>query len=274
MRISPRFRLSIFLSILLIHAAPPAPAEEAQELEVRVCVLGTFASQRSHLETRLGEAGFEAGTGADSDAWTSGSLTVRYFQSRMGLVNNALTTQHILDTFKPDVFISIGMAGSLADAGVGQLLIVTDAVQHDSGTWKPYGFIWSRMPDRDALSDARLISLVRDHLTAHPESAPLGVAEGRIVSGSQFIMSEEKRDWLVEKFDAVGVDMQAYAILQACARERVPCLALRTFSDSASATARTQFSRAADAAVNQETNAALGVILKLAQNPRAFVRAH
>lgn len=273
MRSGARFRLSIFLLILLTHAARPAPADAAQDLEVRVCVLGTFGSQRSHLEARLGEAGFEAASGADGDAWTSGTLTVRYFQSRMGLVNNALTTQFILDTYKPDIFISIGMAGSLADAGIGQLLIVIDAVQHDSGTWKPYGFIWSRMPDRDAVGDARLITLVRDHLASHPESAPLGVAEGRIVSGSQFIMSEEKRDWLVEKFDAVGVDMQAYAILQACARAGVPCLALRTFSDTASATARTQFSRAADAAANQETNAALGVILKLAKNPEAFVRA-
>jgi len=192
---------------------------------------------------------------------TSGSIEVIVVRSPMGLVNNALTARAAIDRFAPDAVVSVAMAGWLGEGQPppGGVLVVTTVAQHDSGTWKPYGFVWSAMPGAATACDVRLAETALSIAQSHPDDYPGGAFAGGIVGGSQFVMSPEKRAWLVEKFGATAVDMQSSAIADACAQSGVPLLILRSFSDSADVTARSDFSRSASKADLPETRLAIAV---------------
>ena len=58
-----------------------------------------------------------------------------------GNLNSAMVTQALLTRYKIDRVISIGVAGNLNDEWkVGDLLIVTNVVNHQEGTERPAGF--------------------------------------------------------------------------------------------------------------------------------------
>jgi len=50
----------------------------------------------------------------------------------IGKVNAALCTQALIDKFAPEFVINTGVAGSMdASAGIGDIVVSTDLVQHD-----------------------------------------------------------------------------------------------------------------------------------------------
>jgi len=153
-------------------------------------------------------------------------------RSPMGKVNNAITAELLVSQFGIDVIVSIGFAGAVDDElKIGDVVIAADAVQHDFGTIKPYGFIWGKPPD---IGKAGKINLKRWLETKKYHY-------GTICSGDQFISSEEKRDWMKKKFDAKAVDMGAAAIFEVCKQNGIPCLFIRVISDRADLEGRMHF---------------------------------
>lgn len=165
-------------------------------------------------------------------------------QSPMGKVNNAITAQILISEFSVDAILSISPAGAVsATLQQGDLLWATKVFQHDFGTWKPYGFIWTNTPAQTDTS----ISTYNDFLQKLPESLSLqlrgkyGLKQGILVSGDQFIASEEKREWLRKKFSADATDMGGAAIVQTCFASNIPVSVLRLMTDHADQQARLSF---------------------------------
>ena len=71
----------------------------------------------------------------------------------------------------------------------------------------------------------------------------LGVFVGRVLSGDQFIASEEKKQWLIKQFSGFCVEMEGAAIAHAATVNKVPFVIIRCLSDCAddSATSTYQF---------------------------------
>ena len=63
------------------------------------------------------------------------------------------------------------------------------------------------------------------------------VATGVIVTGDAFVASPAKKDALRKEFKADATEMEGAAVAQICWQRRVPCLILRSLSDSAGAKA-------------------------------------
>ena len=61
----------------------------------------------------------------------------------------------------------------------------------------------------------------------------VGVFEGRVVSGDQFVSSREKKDWLVKTFGGYCTEMEGAAIAQAAYLNNIPFLVIRSISDKA-----------------------------------------
>ena len=155
-------------------------------------------------------------------------------RSGIGKVNAAVCTQILADRYNVDCVINTGVAGSLKnEINIGDIVISSDAIQHDmdaTGFGYKMGVI-PRMPVSVFEADRKLIDAAR---AACSEAVPeIGVFEGRVVSGDQFITDKDTKKRLVETFAAYCTEMEGAAIAQAAYLNSIPFVIIRAISDKA-----------------------------------------
>jgi adenosylhomocysteine nucleosidase len=180
-----------------------------------------------------------------------GNTAIVIVRSPMGLINNAITAQLLLSLFPVKKIVSLAPAGGInPEVHVGDVIIAERVFQHDFGTFKPYGFIWGKVPDGsgwNALGYQKSDPKMREvalHVIESYRGERNSYIEGVVVSGDQFIADEAKRSWLGKKFKANAVDMGASAIAQVCYANKVPYLIIRVVTDKAGVHARVDFANA------------------------------
>jgi len=169
-------------------------------------------------------------------------------RSPMGMINNAITTQILISHFGVQRIVSIAPAGGLTDQiKIGDMVIARQVWQHDFGTIKPYGFIWGKTPDGSGNHSLgyqkpdRKMSAIAKNISDSIDTSENHFYEGIVASGDSFIADNDKKQWIVKKFDAVAVDMGSAAIAQVCYANGIPCLIMRMITDKADINARIDF---------------------------------
>ena len=173
---------------------------------------------------------------------TISGVEVIVSQSGVGKVNSAMTTQYIIDEFRPDYIINTGIAGGLADGlAVGDIVIGKELVQYDFDT-SALGYAKGYMctgVDKDKptkyFSDEKLINLFEEAVsTARPD---VKLHKGIIATGDTFVSSQEKKMEIKSLFNASAVEMEGCAIAQVANANQVPCMIIRALSDLADGSA-------------------------------------
>lgn len=185
--------------------------------------------------TRIAGMIFKKGTLKGKDA-----VIVR---SGIGKVNAAVCTQILADVYHVDAVINTGVAGSLKnEINIGDIVVSTDAVQHDMDA-TGFGYapgVIPRMPVSVFAADRKLIEAAK---AACVEAVPeIGVFEGRVVSGDQFITDKAVKKRLVDNFAASCTEMEGAAIAQAAYLNEIPFLVIRAISDKADDSASMDYS--------------------------------
>ena len=155
-------------------------------------------------------------------------------RSGIGKVNAAVCTQILVDRYGVDAVVNTGIAGSLRnEINIGDIVLATDAVQHDMDA-TCFDYPVGKIPQMDVYefqADEKLRELAK---ACSREVIPdVGVFEGRVVSGDQFVSSREKKDWLVKTFGGYCTEMEGAAIAQAAYLNNIPFLVIRSISDKA-----------------------------------------
>lgn len=155
-------------------------------------------------------------------------------RSGIGKVNAAVCTQILVDCFGVDTVINTGIAGSLdADIDIGDMVISTDAVQHDMDA-TIFGDALGQVPRMDTFAFPADMELVEKAKAANEEANPdIKTFVGRIVSGDQFVSSAEVKEKLVQNFQAKCTEMEGAAIAHAAYLNKVSCVIIRAISDKA-----------------------------------------
>ena len=124
-------------------------------------------------------------------------------EAEYGKVNAAICTQILADHFDVDLVINTGIAGSLdAAIDIGDMVISTDAVQHDMDT-SIFGDPIGQVPRMDTFAFPADAQLVEKAVRANQEANPdIHTFTGRIASGDQFISSQEVKERIVTLFGA------------------------------------------------------------------------
>ena len=151
----------------------------------------------------------------------------------IGKVNAAMSTQIMIDLYRPDVIINSGVAGSLSgDIRIGDIVISDDCVQHDmDGTemGDPPGEIWFNDEKRiDIPADKATVDLLEKACAVLDDTQ---VFRGRIASGDVFIAAHEKRQRVADLFQAIACEMEGGAVGTVCYRNGIPYAVLRCISD-------------------------------------------
>lgn len=149
----------------------------------------------------------------------------------IGKVNAALHTQYVIDTFKPQYVINVGVAGGLSsDLHFGDVVIADDLVQHDmdiTAFGLPVGQI-ARMDTFSFKCDEKLVNIASG--ITHPD---FKVVVGRIATGDQFISDKIKASWIKDTFGALAGEMEGASVAHVCHVNEVPFLVVRALSDKA-----------------------------------------
>ena len=155
-------------------------------------------------------------------------------RSGVGKVNAAVCTQILCDLYGVDVVLNTGIAGSLcADINIGDIVISTDAVQHDMDA-RYFGYDPGVIPQQDVSVFVADEALADKAVAACKKVNPdISVFRGRVLSGDQFIADKGKKQWLLDTFGGMCTEMEGAAIAHAAYRNGVPFLIVRAISDKA-----------------------------------------
>jgi len=151
--------------------------------------------------------------------------------SKIGKVFSTLTASTMLQMFACDLLLFTGVAGAVnPELKIGDLIVATKLAQHDLDITifgHPHGYVPEGSvyveSDKDLLALSKIVA----------SEMGVGLKEGIIATGDQFIASEEKKAFIAETFKADALEMEGASVAVVCDALGVPFFILRSISDSA-----------------------------------------
>lgn len=197
-------------------------------------IIGAMESEVAQLTEKMEQVEIVAKAGMKFYQGELAGKDVVVVQCGVGKVNAALCTQILADKFEVSAIINTGIAGSLqAEINIGDIVLSTEAVYHDFDT-QVFGYALGEVPGMGRLAypaDEKLVALAK--ACCEKANPDIQVFIGRVVSGDQFIMSREKKNWIKEHFDGYCTEMEGAAIAHGAWRNEIPFLIVRAISDKA-----------------------------------------
>ena len=237
----------LFVSVLFIYGCNTSEKKQADDCTV---IIGAFEDEIDYLVSNLTDP---------KDVFIEGlHFTEGYIDNKMvivgisgiGKVNASMTTALVISNFKPKQIIFTGIAGGLnPDIHPGDIIMGEKTVQHDlqfigSDTlfsYVPKNPITGRPNPIYFSADSTLLAIAKDvatelelsNLPGNNDCVTPKIIPGIIASGDAFIASNQKKDELIARFHADAVEMEGAAVAQVCYQLGIPCIIIRSISDSA-----------------------------------------
>jgi adenosylhomocysteine nucleosidase len=151
-------------------------------------------------------------------------------QAGIGKVNAAVTTSKLIETFKPDYIINIGVAGGQKGVKHKDVVVSEECVYHDVdvtsfGTYK-YGQIPGCNPTFKA--DETLL----EKTTTILHKLDISFHHGMIASGDKFVSTKETVKDINHQYNNIyAIEMEAAAIAHVSTMYHVPFIIYRSISD-------------------------------------------
>ena len=205
-------------------------------MDYKVGIIGAMDEEVEILINNMVNKSVVNKAGMDYYVGELSSKNVVVVKCGIGKINAAVCSQILISEFGVDAIINSGVAGALDNKlNIGDIVVSRDTLNHDMDTTDfgdDYGVI-PRMDKSIFEADNNLINLAIDS----GKKYDIGVVEGRVLSGDQFIANKEKKDWLVKQFNGTCAEMEGVAIGQTSYLNNIPFLILRAISDKADGSA-------------------------------------
>ena len=138
----------------------------------------------------------------------------------------------MITQYHPDVIINTGCAGALSpELAVGDIVLGDVTVEWDLDTidlGNPRGYV-SAMDRVEMYPDKEITDAIADTIGDREN-----IVRGMIVSGDQFVSSQEQRNLILSSFpNALCAEMEGAAIGHVCEQNGVAFCVIRCMSDNA-----------------------------------------
>jgi adenosylhomocysteine nucleosidase len=215
-------------------AAETEKKESANMGKGTIGIIGAMDNEIELLKRSMDVESTETLTGMTFYRGTIGGRPVVLVRCGIGKVNAGLCVQILCDLFGVTHVINTGVAGSLDnEINVGDVVISIDAMYHDMDV-TGLGYEPGQIPQMDVLAFAADDKLREAAVKACREAAPdIGVFEGRVVSGDQFICDRVKKEIIKKTFGGLCTEMEGAAVAQAAHINGIPYVIVRAISDKA-----------------------------------------
>ena len=206
-------------------------------------IIGAMEEEVAKLKTEMTEVTETKKAGMNFLKGKLFDKDVVVVRSGIGKVNAAICTQILVDDFKIDRVINTGVAGGLhSELEVGDIVISSDALYHDfdvTGFGYKEGVI-PRMETSTFTADMELASKAKD--ICNKVNPDIKCFIGRVVSGDEFVSTNEKKTWLVDKFNGYCTEMEGCGIAHTAYLNHIPFIIVRAISDKADGSAKVDYS--------------------------------
>lgn len=224
-------------------------------------IIGAMDEEVARMKEQMEDAQVQNWAGMDFYRGRINGKEAVVVRSGIGKVNAAVCAQILADRYEVSAIVNTGIAGSLdGKIDIGDIVLSTDALQHDMDATN-FDYPLGQIPRMEVLSfqaDRRLLELAR---TCCKEVNPdIHVYEGRVVSGDQFVSSQEKKEWLIRNFKGSCTEMEGAAIAQAAYLNGIPFLIIRAISDKADNSATMDYPAFEAQAIDHSVNLMLEMI--------------
>ncbi|MEZ0539790.1 5'-methylthioadenosine/adenosylhomocysteine nucleosidase [Fibrella arboris] len=243
-----------FCLVLILVVASYFSHGQAYQPAPVTALLGAFGPEIDLVEKRLQNPVVVQKNGIRFVTGRLGAQQVVVALTGIGKTNAAMTTAFALAYFRPKQVIFTGIAGGIRpDLQPGDLVVGRETGYHDyhwttldnkptnqtrnllTNTLNP-----SYFPGDSALMALALKTASTSTLEPIPglPRAPIAVS-GRIVTGDEFVNSDQRVNQLRTEHQADATEMEGAAVAQICYQQGIPCLVIRSLSDKANSSART-----------------------------------
>lgn len=163
-------------------------------------------------------------------------------KSGIGKVNAARTTQIMIEKFKVQYIMNVGVGGAVNGLlNIGDVLIAKQVVQHDfdiTAFGHSKGYITG--VGNCITCNRNLVDKFEQVIQTMPERS-YQIKIGVIATGDIFCTQAWMKDKIRAKFNADVVDMECAAMAQVCYLDNVPFIAIRSISDTPNGNNATTF---------------------------------
>lgn len=177
--------------------------------------------------------------------------------SGIGEINAAAGTQILISAYGVEMIVNFGVVGGLtADMKVTGTCIVSKAVHYDMDLSAMDGSApakYPELPDIFIPTDEKLLEMAVEYA---PELKPVICA-----SADKFVGDPEAKRALNTCFGAEICDMESAAIALVCHKNHIPCMQIKSVSDSIEGGAEEFASE-----INRASDVCLGVVSKIITN--------
>ena len=151
--------------------------------------------------------------------------------SKIGKVFASLTASTMIEKFECDTLLFSGVAGGInPKLQIGDLIIADKLCQHDldiTAFGHPHGFVPGGKVFVETTKELRDVAIK----VANENN--LKVIEGTIATGDQFVHSNERKQFIENRFNADALEMEGASVAVVCDALNVPFFILRAISDTA-----------------------------------------
>lgn len=172
-------------------------------------------------------------------------------QSGIGKVNMATATTLMLEKYSPDVLINAGVGGAvnphlkIGDAIISDMMVCSDYGRITDGKMFVYQSGNDPFPGADESKGYLITPSIKDKIKNHLARGdlPYGITWGTIATGDVFVNCHNHVAWLRDMVGADAVAMEGAAMAQVAEKYNIPCLEIRTFSDTAQGDSTVEFDK-------------------------------
>ena len=197
-------------------------------------IIGAMPDEVEQLIGQMTDSAKKTMAGMDfynGSLWGKKAVVVK---SGIGKVNMAACTQILASIYGVDALINTGVAGGLyGPITIGDIVISSDTLQHDMDA-TGFGYDLGVIPQMEQsvfYGDQNLIAKAKEACEeVNPE---ISVYVGRVLSGDQFISSDEKKNDLIQQFQGYCAEMEGAAMSQVAYLNQIPFVVIRAISDKA-----------------------------------------
>jgi adenosylhomocysteine nucleosidase len=119
----------------------------------------------------------------------------------------------LIDNFKLISLVNVGLAGAVTpELGIGDILLADEVAAEGTDVLR---------------TDPTCTAALADRLSSHAFS----FKPGRLLSVEKAVLNRDKRQYIFQHYQALAVDMEAFALLQICRANAIPFICLKVISD-------------------------------------------
>lgn len=163
-------------------------------------------------------------------------------QSGVGKVSASIATMILINLYQPDIIINSGSAGSLVtQLNIGDIILPQKVCYYDVDLTE-FGYAYGQIPKYP--KKFKINNIIYKYFYKKKLDSISILQKGLIITGDSFINNHSHINILKNKFPlAIAVDMESAAIAQICYKFNIPCIIIKSISDSSDHNAKINFKK-------------------------------